>query len=542
MTLQEPWVKPFFFCLRIQSKSKIIMKKTVANFLLVIFVFVQINFTQEKIDEQIIARIKTEAFQNSQIMETLGFITDVFGPRLTNSPNLKAAEIWTRDKLTSWGLQNAQLEAWGTFGKGWSVEKFSAEMIEPTYDRLNVYPLAWTPSTNGIISGQPVVVNIRSKADFDKYRGKLNGAIVLRGTFGLNSPESRFETPSKRFTEEQLKKAAQGTNPAAAGVLGGTTTDYWDEENDWLEGLAKQKEITKFFKAEGIAALLEPSRFPNGVLLTQGFYETNGDLNVPAFVVSREQYARIVRLSEKNVLVKIELNLQTKFYDETTGYNVVAEIPGTDPQLRDEVVLLGGHFDSWHAGTGATDNGAGCAVMIEALRILQKIGAKPKRTIRVALWTGEEQDYNGSLGYVKNHFGDPATMKLKPEHEKLSAYYNLDNGSGKIRGVFLQSNEAVRPIFEAYLKPFNYLGAQTLTVLNTGGTDHLVFDALGLPGFEFIQDPIDYESRVHHSNLDVLEAVQAEDLKINAAIVANFAYQTAMRDEKLPRKPLPKPR
>lgn len=517
------------------------MKRIASGFLLLIIVFVQLSFAQEKTDEQIVEKIKAEETKNSQIMETLGYITDVFGPRLTNSPNLKNAQLWTRDKMASWGLKNAQLEDWGAWGKGWSVEKFSAEMLTPTYDRLVAYPLAWSPGTDGVISGQPVVVSVRSKADFDKYRGKLKGAIVMNGRFDLNKPESRFAVPASRFTDEELAEAAKATDPAGEGINGGATTSYWDEEKDWLAGLARGKEINDFFHDEGVAAVLTPSRFPNGVLLAQGFYETDGSKNFPAFVVSREQYARIVRLSDRNVPVKIELNLQTKFHDETTGYNVIAEIPGSDPQLKDEVVMLGGHFDSWHSGTGAADNAAGCLVMMEALRILQAIGAKPRRTIRVALWSGEEEDYYGSMGYVKKHFGDPFSMKLKPEHEKLAAYYNLDNGTGKIRGVFLQGNEAVRSIFAEYLKPFNETGAKTLTILNTGGTDHMSFDAVGLPGFEFIQDPIDYETRVHHSNLDVLESIQPEDLKFNAIVVANFAYQTAMRDEKLPRKPLPKP-
>ena len=512
------------------------MKKLTIQFLLVILVFVQFNFSQEKVDEQVVAQIRNEAMKNSQIMENLSYLTDVFGSRLTNSPNLRAAQIWTRDKMISWGLQNANIETWGTFGKGWSVEKFSAEMITPTYDRLNVYPMVWSPSTNGVISGTPTIVTIRSSADFDKYRGKLKGAIVFRGTFPFNSAESRFQIPTRRFTDEELKKLAAETNPSANG-----TTDYWDEEKGWLEGLARAKEIYKFLKDEGIAALVEPSRFPNGVLLAQGFYETNGDLNVPAFVMAREQYARIVRLSEKKIPVKVELNLQTKFHDDPTGANVIAEIPGTDPKLKDEVVLLGGHFDSWQSGTGAADNAASCVAMMESLRILQKLGLKPRRTIRIALWDGEEQDYYGSMGYVKKHYGDPKTIQLKPAHEKLSAYYNLDNGAGKIRGVYLQGNAATRPIFEAFLKPFNDVGASTLSILNSGGTDHMSFDSVGLPGFQFIQDPLDYNSRVHHSNLDVLESVIEEDLKINAAIIATFAYYTAMRDEKLPRKPLPKP-
>jgi hypothetical protein len=517
------------------------MKKISTSFLLLIFVFVQFNFTQERIDEQVIARIKAEAFQRSQIMETVGYITDVFGPRLTNSPNLKNAQNWTRDKMVSWGLQNVQLEPWGTYGQGWSVENFSAEMTEPQYDRLNAYPLAWSPGINSVISGAPVVISVRSKEDFDKYRGKLKGAIVMNGKFEINKPESRFETTSKRFTDEELAKAAQATDPTAEGINGSSTVSYWDEEKGWLESLAKGKEITKFFRDEGVAALIQPSRSGNGVLSVQGYYETDPNMNVPAFVIAREQYARIVRLIDRNIPVKLKLNLQTKVNNETMAYNVVGEIVGSDPKLKDEVVLLGGHFDSWQAATGATDNAAGCVVMMEAARILKAIGVKPRRTIRVALWSGEEQDYYGSMGYVKKHFGDPQTMQLKPEHPKLAAYYNLDNGTGKIRGIFLQGNEAVRLIFEDYLKPFNYLGASTVSVLNTGGTDHMSFDSVGLPGFQFIQDPIDYETRTHHTNLDVLEAVLEEDLKINAAIIATFAYQTAMRDEKLPRKPLPKP-
>ena len=509
------------------------------SFLLTIIVFVQISFAQEKIDEQIIARIKIEGFQNSQIMDTLGYITDVFGPRLTNSTNLKNAQNWTKNKMISWGLQNVELEPWGTFGNGWSAESFSVEMTEPQYNRIHAYPLAWTPSTNGFVSGNPVIVEIRSKDDFDKYKGKLKGAIVLNGRFEFDKPETA-ENPVKRFDDKELSEASREINPAAEGINGGSTTNYQDEENDWLANLKKRSEISAFFREEGVAALIEPSRLPNGVLLTQGFYDTDPSKNVPAFVVAREQYARIVRLADRKIPVKLQLNLQTKLNGEKTGYNVVGEITGSDSKLKDEVVLLGGHFDSWHSGTGAADNAAGCVVMLEALRILKTIGVRPRRTIRVALWSGEEQDYYGSIGYVKKHFGDPQTLKIKPEHAKLAAYYNLDNGSGRIRGIFLQSNEAARPIFEDYLKPFKYLGASTISALNTGGTDHMAFDAVGLPGFQFIQDPLDYESRVHHSNLDVLEAVNEKDLKINAVIVAAFAYQTAMRDEKLPRKAFPK--
>lgn len=520
---------------------KSVMKRSFAGFLFFVFVFVNFTFAQEPVNQEIIERIKAEEMKNSQIMDTLGYLTDVFGSRLTNSPNERAAQKWARDKMAAWGLENAQLESWGNWGKGWSVERFSVEMIDPTYDRLTAYPLGWSPSTNGVISGKPVVVQIRSKADFDKYRGKLKGAIVMNGRFDFNKPETRNEIAFKRFSAEELAKAQAAKDPLQEGIIGNPVKSYWDEEKDWLQSMARSREIYKFFRDEGIAALITPSRRPNGILSVQGFYDTEANLNLPAFVVAREQYARIVRLTERNVPVKLELNLQTKFSDDAVGYNAVAEIPGSDPKLKDEVVMLGGHFDSWHAGTGAVDNAAGCVVMMEAARILKAIGAKPRRTIRVALWSGEEQDYYGSMGYVKKHFGDPATIKLLPEHPKLSAYFNLDNGSGQIRGIFLQGNETARPIFESYLKPFENFGASTVTILNTGGTDHMAFDAVGLPGFQFIQDPLDYDTRLHHTNLDVFEGAIEQDLKINAIIIASLAYHTAMRDEKIPRKPLPKP-
>lgn len=511
------------------------MKQKIVGAILFTLLLTHVVIPQERVDESIVAQIKTEGFQRSQAMDTLAYLTDVFGGRLTGSPQLKKAQIWARDKMTAFGLSNAKLEQWGTF-VGWNVERFSAEMTSPTYDRLNVYPLAWSPPTNGVVSGTPTIVNIRSKADFDKYRGKLKNAIVFRGTFEQNSAESRFAVPTRRFTAEELAKDNAATDPAGDGINGGPTTTYLDEENDWQAGLANQKAIIDFLKSEGIAVLVEASRRPNGVLGVQGYYTFDPSQNVPAFIMAREQYARIVRLAQQNIPVKVEFELKTNSQPSSPAYNVIAEIPGSDPKLKDEVVLLGGHFDSWHSGTGAIDNGAGCVAIMEAVRILKAIGAKPKRTIRIALWDGEEQSYFGSVGYVSQHFGDPLGPTRKPEHEKLSAYFNLDNGSGKIRGIFLQGNEGVRPIFDSYLKPFNYLGASTLSILNSGGTDHMVFDAVGLPGFQFIQDPLDYDSRIHHTNIDVLEAAIEEDIKINAVIIASFAYHTAMRDERLPRK------
>jgi hypothetical protein len=515
-------------------------KKSVSFLLLFVVTFSGLAVARDRIDDRVLAQIKAEGFERSKAMETVGYLTDVFGGRLTNSENLKKAKAWMAAKMTEFGLENVQIEPWGKWGQGWNLERFSVEMTAPTYERLNAHPLAWTPSTNGVVSGEPVVVSIRSNADFANYKGKLKGAIVMNGRVNFPTSEQRKGDPVKRISDEDLKKKALAIDPAK-DPDGEGTTSYQDEEKDWLEGLKRGKEVTQFFKNEGVAALIQPSSRPNGVLAVQGSYFPDPAINPPTFVVAREQYARIMRLVDRKIPVKLELSLQTKSDPDGTGSNVIGEIPGADPKLKDEVVMLGGHFDSWHSGTGAADNAAGCIAIVEALRILKAIGVKPRRTIRVALWDGEEQDYYGSIGYVTKHFGDPFTIKLKPEHEKLSAYYNLDNGSGRIRGVFLQGNEASRRLFEEFLGPFAYLGANTITTLNTGGTDHMSFDAVGLPGFQFIQDPLDYETRIHHTNLDVFESVSEEDMKVNAVIIAAVAYQTAMMNDRMPRKALPKP-
>ncbi len=490
---------------------------------------------QERVDEAVIARIKTESFQHSKVMETLSWLSDVYGPRLTGSPGFKAASEWARDQLAKWGLANARLEPWGKFGAGWSVERFSVEMTEPRYTRLIAYPYAWTPGTPGVVRGKPTLVEISSKDDFGKYEGKLKGAIVL---FGKPSPQaSRFEAPGHRVTAEQLAQRESAIDP-------GQPRSYSDVVDHFRDFVNKEREIMEFFRDEKIAVLLAPSVRDDNVIEVAGLgYFLGTDPLFPAFVVSKEQYGRMLRLLEKKIPVTLEISLTTKFYrDNEESSNVIAEIPGTDPKLADQVVMLGGHLDSWDSGTGASDNGAGSAVVLEVARILKAIDARPRRTIRVALWAGEEQGYFGSTGYVKQHFGDPETLKLKPEQAKISAYFNLDNGSGRIRGVNLQGNESVRPIFEAWLKPFQYLQASTLTVQNTGGTDHVIFNAVGIPGFQFIQDPLDYGSRRHHTDIDVYEGAIEEDLQQAAAVMASFVYHTAMRDEMLPRSPLPEPK
>jgi carboxypeptidase Q len=494
-------------------------------------------FGQEAVNDTVIAQIKIEGFQHSAVMDTLSWLSDVHGPRLTGSPALRRAGDWARDQLTRWGLANAALESYGSIGRGWTLERFSIEMTEPQYMRIMGYPRAGSPAIASTLAGTPVVVEVKSKEDFDKYRGKLRGAIVMNGR--PEAADIGFQPEAKRFTDEELKKQEGAIDPAVPSA-DNAPKSFWDEEQDWQKMLAKQIEIYKFFAGEGIAALVEPSAITEGVRVG-GFYDRVWRPTYPGFVLSREHYGRIVRMLDRKQPVKVSFTLAAQFADNVDGFNVVAEIPGTDPVLRSEVVMLGGHLDSWHAGTGATDNGAGCAVAMEAVRILKSIGATPRRTIRVALWTGEEQDYFGSIGYVEKHFGDLKTLALKPEHAKLAAYFNLDNGSGRIRGVNLQGNEAVRPIFDAWLHPFNYLGASTLTTLNTGGTDHMPFDAVGLSGFQFIQDPLNYDTKVHHSNLDVYEEAVPDDLKQAAVILASFVYHAAMRDGMLPRKPLPQP-
>jgi carboxypeptidase Q len=526
------------------------MKRIVSTVLLFTLVFVFPARAQEPVDQGVIARIKQEGFQNSQVMETVFYLTDVHGPRLRGSPSYRAAAEWAVKRLAAWGLSEAQLEPGGFTGRGWSVNRFNVEMTEPQYQHLIAYPLAWSPATKGVVSGQPVIVEISSPADFPKYRGKLRGAIVLNGKPG-EKPAAHFEADARRLTEDELKRGAQAIDPRQDIIVGYSGPPFAEEERRRRESLARRAEVSKFFVDEGVAALLRPSPRDSANLLAMdagGFDLKSPDyklpapeLAVPSFVVAREHYGRVYRLLERNNPVRLELSLQVTIHDAGPGYNVVAELPGVDPKLKDELVMLGAHFDSWHAGTGATDNAAGCAVMMEALRILKAVGVRPRRTIRLALWDGEEGGHLGSSTYVRKHFGDPATMQLKPAHEKLAGYFNLDNGTGRIRGVYLQGNEAVRPIFEKWLEPFHYLGATTLAIQSVGGTDHLDFDHAGLPGFQFIQDPIDYPTRTHHTNLDTYESILPDDLKQAAVVAASFVYHAAMRDEKLPRKPLPKP-
>lgn len=518
---------------------------------------------QEKVDLDAISKIKEEGLKRSQLMDVLSFLTDVQGARLTNSPNIRAAQQWAKQKLAEWGLQNPHLEEW-RFGRGWSFEGFSAVMIKPYYVPLIAYPKAWSPSTNGAMRGKPVLFDAKTPGDLEGYRGKLKGAIVLFSP--AREAKARFEPLATRETDEGLLKLANAEPPTP----GGGGRNFTPEQRAEREFQNKKWEL---IYAEGAALVIEASRGDGGTVFVQGatlsypdgtpfdqrknVRDKDAPRIIPQVVVAVEQYNRIVRMMAKNAPVEVEINIDARYYDQDLmSHNVIAEIPGTD--LKDEVVMLGAHFDSWHAGTGATDNAAGSAVCLEAMRILRTLGLKPRRTIRIGLWSGEEQGLLGSRAYVAEHFGKrlgaeqrfgepqpadqprpPVQLELKPGHEKFAGYFNLDNGTGKIRGVYMQGNEQVRPIFRAWLAPFKEMGAATLTIANTGGTDHQSFDGVGLPGFQFIQDEIEYDTRTHHSNMDVFDRIQEDDMKQAAVIMAAFVYNAAMRAEKLPRKPLP---
>lgn len=436
-------------------------------------------------------------------------------------------------------MANVGLESWGKFGKGWEVEKNYAAITVPYYHAIIAIPKAWTPGTTGPIKSDVVLIKADTIIDLDQYKGKLKGKIVITYT---KTPLIRNTKPDlSRYTDEELDKMAAAQPAAPGGGRGG-------QNNPAFAAMRKLRALrtamSDFFVQEQVGLVLSQARGTDGTVFTTNgaSYAEDAKPVAPELETSGEDYLRIVRLLDGGINVQMEADVQTKFFDkDLNGYDVVAEIPGTDKKLKDQLVIIGGHFDSWHAGTGATDNAAGSAVMMEAMRILKTIGFKPKRTIRMLLWSSEEQGLFGSRGYVLNHFGDPKTMQLKPEQAKVSAYYNLDNGTGKIRGVYLQGNQAIGPIFKTWLEPFKDLGASTVTISNTGGTDHLSFDAVGIPGFQFIQEPMDYNTRTHHSNQDVYDRLVEDDLKQAATIVASFVYNTAQRADMMLRKELPKP-
>jgi carboxypeptidase Q len=575
---------------------------------------------QPPAEDPTIARIKDEGMNRSQVMQTLSYLSDVIGPRLTASPNMKRACNWTRDTLEKWGMQNAHLEAWGPFGRGWTLKHFSAQVVSPQDIPLIAYPKAWSPGVkvvremepmsaprtgrnarlaappppppSSVVTADVVFLDAKNEADLDKYKGQLKGKIVL-----ISQPvdvKALFDPLGARRDEKNLLALANANPPGSGGGFGGggggrpgggpPMTAQERQQQQFQQTVFTTKRMnmlvdesaavvvdvsprgtggTIFVQQATVAQPIPKSMEEMRTLVRLNYYDTKAEARmVPQMTVSVEQYNRMIRMIQAGEKLRMTVDLAIEYQDQDNmGYNTIAEIPGTD--LKDEIVMLGGHMDSWHSGTGATDNGAGVAVAMEAVRILQTLGLKTRRTIRVALWTGEEEGLLGSRAYVKQHFGSleggagqfggggggfggggsanttPAKLTTLPEYEKFSGYFNLDNGTGKIRGVYLQGNNGVRDLFSQWLMPFRDMGASTITISNTGGTDHQSFDGIGLPGFQFIQDEIEYDTRTHHSNQDVFDRIQADDMKQAATIMAAFVYNTAMRDQKLPRKPAP---
>ncbi len=514
---------------------------------------------QERVDLNAIHRIKVSELSTaggrggppltegagSKVMDTMWYLTDRYGPRLTNSPQFRTAGEWAAGRLKEWGLSNVHLEKWATKDvqsgpiPGWELKSYSGAMVEPTYMPVIAMPVAWTQGTNGPLTGEVMLATVASPADMDKYHGKLNGKIVFTSAI----PDLAFPaTPlGVRYTAGQLEDLVSEILPApgtgrgggrGAGALANMTPE---------ERTAFQEKQRSYFRDEGALMTIQADPRGQSGTLFGGGAPRQGDptKNIPQVSMTAEHYNRIARLVEHKVPVKLTFDIKTQFTPDTDSFNVIAEIPGTGK--ADEVVMVGGHFDSWHYATGATDNAAGSAVAMEVMRLLKSQNLKMDRTVRMALWGGEEEGLLGSQAYVKEHFADPATMKTTSEHEKFAGYFNIDNGTGKIRGIYLQGNEMMRPIFETWFAALKDLTPGVITIRDTGGTDHQSFDRVGLPGFQFVQDPMDYNSRTHHSNMDVYDRIQAADLEQMAVIEAAFVYNAATRPDKLPRKDLPAP-
>jgi carboxypeptidase Q len=484
----------------------------------------------EPVNQDMINKIRKEGLENSKIKELAFYLTDVIGPRLSGSTGLSNAYTWTSGQFEQWGLSNVEVVPWGEFGRGWDNEKFYIAMTQPYYQHLIAIPRAWSRGTDSLVVSKPVLVNIRNENDFEKYKGKLEGRIVVTPVTSV--PQIAFSPMGSRWEEDALEDLARfPLSGTSTGQQPGLANDYTPQRD-------LTQNIMNFFEQEGVAALLHPSGAFGTVRSHGRGFNVNTDPGLPVVDMTYEHYGRIVRLLEAGIEVEVELEIQNRFlYDDMLGYNVIAEIPGTDRRLRDEVVIIGGHLDSWHAGTGGNDNASGVAVMMEAMRILRELGVKPRRTIRIALWGAEEQGLYGSRSYVREHYYDTSRGGKQPGHDNFSAYYNVDNGSGKIRGIYLQGNDDLRPIFQSWFEPLSDLGVSTITLRRTGSTDHVPFDAAGLPGFQFIQDRLDY-GRGYHTNMDTFERMQLDDMKQAATVVAVIVYHTAMRDEKLPRKEL----
>lgn len=503
---------------------------------------------EEPVDLDAINKIRYEGFKQSQVMDTLKYISDVIGSRLTGSPGMLAANEWTRDKMAEWGMENAALKPWGEFGRGWSYSRVSVDMLEPRQTTLFAIPMAWTPGTDGPVEGEVMKVSISEEDDFEKYEGKLDGKILLMDKErplprDVNIADSNAMM-REQYSQSVIPREGRG-----------------DRRKRRRKERAFRPLLREFLAEENALGLIYISPFDYGVIASfdDSSYGKGQATLPPSVYMASNYYNQLYRLVSAKHTVRLRLEIEAEFHEEDLqAYNTVAEIPGRGSK-KDELVLLGAHLDTTHAGTGATDDGSSCAVVMEVMRILKAIDARPRRTIRAVLWSGEEEGLLGSRGYVRNHFAtrpvseDPKELELPeyyrerlwpitplPDHKKFSAYFNLDNGGGKILGVFAEDNAAAVPIFEAWLKPFHDLGAKEILMRHTSGTDHMAFDEVGLPGFQFLQNMRDYMTRTHHTNLDDVDHVRREELMQASVVMASFVYHAAMRDEQMPRKPMPK--
>ncbi|NUQ80112.1 MAG: M20/M25/M40 family metallo-hydrolase [Bacteroidetes bacterium] len=498
-------------------------------------------------DTAVISRIIREGTDRSGVMQTASYLTDVYGPRLTGSPDYDRAAEWTLNELKRYGLENVKKETFGPFGKGWSLKRFYLHAMEPVSFPVIGVPKAWSPAVKGVQKAEVVWLNVKSREELETYRGKLAGKLVM-----ISDPvelKPGFKPDASRHSDSTLLVLS---NADPKGTRNRSTMGQ-------VNPAISVRDKFEFVIAEKALATIEPSRGDDGTVFSMGAYVVQPEnvswdqriqayspgnkTVIPQVVIAAENYNRWVRMIGKGQTIRAEMVLEVSFTEEKDGYNLLAEIPGTD--YPEEVVMLGGHFDSWHGGTGATDNASGVAVAMEAMRLLKEAGVRPKRTIRIALWGGEEQGLLGSRGYVKKNLGERLdkaapwdSIRYQPAGEKFSVYFNMDNGTGKFRGIYMEGNETARPLFRDWLKPFATKGAATLSPLSTGGTDHMAFNAIGLPGFQFIQDPIEYFAKTWHSNMDVYDKLIEDDLKHNSMVMAVFVYQAAMMEGLFPRKPL----
>lgn len=500
-----------------------------ASFLVVFAPLQSISQVDQYADFQL---IRDQAFSKSELREMAIELTDGIGPRLSGTQGFLNSVVWAKNRLQFMGVENARVETWGEFGNGWEMEKFYIAQTKPYYQPLVAVPQAWTGSTNGLVKAEVVMVNASSAQELEQYKGKLHGKVVI--TPYEKDLEVSFEPLASRFTDEDLAKQNE-----ISQIRPDMDPFIRDRQRASRQRGLSANDLVEFCQSEGAIALISNSG-SYGVVRSGG--ARNGrnltELGLPVIDMTHEHYGRMVRLIDREAPVELELDIQNRLVtDDKMGYNVIGEIKGTNRKLKDEVVMIGAHIDSWHAGTGANDNGSGVIVMMEVMRILKQSGVKLDRTVRIALWGAEEQGLHGSRNWVKANIYDSETETKGPEYDKLSAYYNFDYGTGWVRGIFLQDNLALKPIFEEFLKPVHDLGAKAISTRNPGSSDHMAFNRLGIPGFALIQDRIDY-GRGYHTNMDTFDRIQLADLKQAAVVVATLVYQTANHPEKLPRKKL----